>query len=115
MCPSSIPPGPQHTWAHHHPIKTCIVKDAYLHVLEPESSLVDRTECSLIGQPVDLETMEHKQYYPLDNVLFYVQIPFQEKQIMSRKFHFVIADLSVLFDNEFTELVMGTSLHFNPD
>lgn len=99
--------GPQHTWAHHHPVKTCIVEDAYRHVLEPHTSLVDKAECERIGKPIDLETEANKQYYPLDNVLFHVQIPFLDYQIMSRKFHFVITDLGIHFNNDFINLIVG--------
>jgi hypothetical protein len=98
--------GPQHSWAHHHPIKTCVVENGYRHVLNPQFSLVDKTECSRIGKSLDLETERNKQYYPLDNILFYVQIPFLQDQIMSRKFHFVVTDLAVHLNNDFAELIM---------
>ena len=99
--------GPQHTWAHHHPIKTCVVENGYRHVLNPQFKLIDRTECNRIGRSLDLETERNKQYYPLDNILFYVQMPFLQEQIMSRKFHFVVTDLAVHLNNDFVKLIMG--------
>ena len=57
---------------------------------------------------MDLETEPHKQYYPLENILFHVQIPFLDGQILSRKFHFVIADLAIHFDNDFLKIVLRT-------
>lgn len=101
------PPGPQHTWAHHHPVKTCIVENAFRHVVDPGTTLVDSTECEHIGKSMELETEPNKQYYPLDNILFHVQIPFLNDQIMSRKFHFVIADLAIHFNNDFLKIVVG--------
>jgi hypothetical protein len=104
--------GPQHTWAHHHPVKTCIVENAFRHILDPGTALVDGTECGRVGKPMDLETEPHKQYYPLENILFHVQIPFLDGQILSRKFHFVIADLAIHFDNDFLKIVLQHDMNY---
>ena len=59
---------------------------------------------------MDLEIEKNKQYYPLSNILFHVQIPFLQDQIMSRLFHFVVTDLAVHLNNDFAELIMGPYL-----
>ena len=100
-------PGPEHTWAHHHPVSTCVVKDSFRHVRDPGTTLVDDTECGQIGKPMDLEVEDNKKYYPLENVLFHVQIPFLNDQVMSRKFHFVVTDLAIHFNNDYLKLTQS--------
>lgn len=89
---------------------TCIVPSASDVIWSPTTSLVDDTTCDKAGRRLFIEKEEQKmlKHYPLKNVVFYTQIPYLKKQVMSREFEFLLADLGMHFaSSNYLKEMMG--------
>lgn len=77
----------------------CIVKDAVDHVRNPSAVFVDGMNCPKLGRKLAVEDEDQTmlKHYPLQNILFYTQIPHFKEQVMAREFEFLLADLGVHF------------------
>lgn len=91
--------GPKSSQGTFHGMHMCIVPSASDHVWKPGISLIDEKSCREVGREFVRESEDPKKlkHYPLKNVIFYVQIPYMKKQVMSRDFEFLIADLGIHF------------------
>lgn len=70
--------------------------------------MIDESSCNVFGRLIELDTLEKPEYYPLENVVFYTTIPFITNQVMSRLFHFLIADVGISFvSGDFTKKIMS--------
>lgn len=78
---------------------TCIVPSAPDILRNPATSLVDEQSCEKIGRKLDIELEEKHllKHYPLENVVFFTQIPFIKDQVMSREFEFLLTDIGMHF------------------
>lgn len=61
--------------------------------------MVDEESCSSVGRKLirEEENQKHLPHYPLQNIVFYTQIPFLKNMVMSREFEFLLADLGLHF------------------
>ena len=74
----------------------CVLPNAGGHIWDPTFELINDESCSEIGRPLEIETKAIMKNYPLQNVLFYVQIPHIKDHVMSRLFQHLIADLGCI-------------------
>lgn len=103
--------GPVSSRGTHHPMHPCIVPDAREHIWGKETKLIDEMSCDVTGRAVELDMLEKPEYYPLENVLFFTPIPYIKDQVMSRLFHFLIADIGFSFvSSDYSKKVMSKSI-----
>ena len=93
------PPGPKSSQGTYHAMYTCVVPSASDHVWNPATPMVDEESCSAVGRKLirEEEQQKHLPHYPLQNIVFYTQIPFLKNMVMSREFEFLLADLGLHF------------------
>jgi hypothetical protein len=91
--------GPKSSQGTYHAMYMCVVPSASEHVWNPNTKFVDEKSCPKIGRQLvrNDEEAKHLPIYPLQNIVFYTQIPHFKNQVMSREFEFLLADLGIHF------------------
>ena len=75
----------------------CVVPDASRVIRDRGTPLIDEKSCDLHGQHLEVTSMETLRHYPLENVVFYTQIPYIKTQVMTRMFQFLLTDMGLKF------------------
>ena len=81
-------PGPKSSQGTYHAMYACVVPSASDQVWNPATPMVDDEPCSAVGRKLirEEEQQKHLPHYPLQNIVFYTQIPFLKNMVMSREF-----------------------------
>lgn len=90
------PPSSRVTYHHFH---TCVVPSAGGHIWDPTYELINDESCNKIGRHLEMEAKATLKDYPLQNILFYTQIPYIKDHVMSRLFQHLITDLGIQFSS----------------
>lgn len=94
----------------HHRTKLCIVPSAHKIIWDSTSQMMDDDYCEVVGRSVPLDELERADLYPSENALFYTPVPFLKNNVMSRLFHFLIADIGISFKtSDYPRALMGKS------
>ena len=75
----------------------CVVPDASKVIRDGGIPLIDEKSCELHGQHLEVTSMEMLRHYPLENVIFYTQIPYIKTHVMTRLFQFLLTDMGLKF------------------
>ena len=95
--------APSSLWATTTPC-TPVLRNTVRDSLQP---LVDDHTCDEAGRKMGIE-QEERKHYPLENVVFYTQVPFVKAHVMSREFEFLLADLGFHFTHsDYLKEVVG--------
>lgn len=99
------PPSSRVTYHHFH---TCVVPSAGGHIWDPTYELINDESCNKIGRHLEMEAKATLKDYPLQNILFYTQIPYIKDHVMSRLFQHLITDLGIQFSStDYIRRLMG--------
>ena len=91
----------------------CVLPNAGGHIWNPTYELINDESCDKIGRRLETEAKAIMKKYPLQNVLFYVQIPYIKDHVMSRLFQHLITDLGIQFSsNDYLKRLMGNVVSF---
>ena len=89
----------------------CVVPDASRVIRDRDIPLIDEKSCDLHGQHLEITSMETLRHYPLENVIFYTQIPYIKTHVMSRMFQFLLTDMGLKFStSDYLALIESESL-----
>ena len=89
--------GPVSSQGSYHAMYMCVVPDASRVIRDRGTPLIDEKSCDLHGQHLEVTSMETLRHYPLENVVFYTQIPYIKTQVMTRMFQFLLTDMGLKF------------------
>lgn len=89
--------GPVSSQGSYHAMYTCVVPDASRVIRDRGTPLIDEQSCDLYGQHLEVTSMETLRHYPLENVIFYTQIPYVKTHVMTRMFQFLLTDMGLKF------------------
>ncbi len=86
----------------------CLLPNAKRATRDLNYEPVDDETCRKNGHQLDVETTTSLRAYEPKNVIFYAQIPHKKKHVMTRYFHFLLADLGVRFSSsDYSKKLMG--------
>ena len=89
--------GPVSSQGSYHAMYMCVLPNAMQFIRDKDKPLIDEQSCDNIGQPLEVSSMETLRHYPLESVVFFTQIPYAKKTVMSRMFQFLLTDMGLKF------------------
>ena len=75
----------------------CVVPDAGKVIRDRGTPLIDEKLCEIHGKHLEITSLDTLRHYPLENVIFYTQIPYVKTHVMSRMFQFLLTDMGLKF------------------
>lgn len=90
----------------------CVVPDAGGVLRDRDIPLIDENSCESHGQHLEITSLETLRHYPLENVIFYTQIPYIKTHVMSRMFQFLLTDMGLKFStSDYLALIESESIN----
>ena len=103
--------GPVSSQGSYHAMYMCVVPDASKVIRDRGVPLIDEKSCETHGQHLEVTSLDTLRHYPLENVIFYTQIPYVKKHVMSRMFQFLLTDMGLKFStSDYLALIDSKSI-----